>query len=94
MGQVKGPAQKLADYMIKMSLEHHSSEWAMGLEYELWNEIAGDQDLLSSEQITELTELAEWTGGWITMKYSPSGDTLEFLLIEDWKVKFKENRPF
>ncbi|MBU3918130.1 hypothetical protein KKA14_21585 [bacterium] len=94
MGKIKGPAQSLADYMIKMSLEHHNTEWAMGLEYELWHEINGNQDLLSTAQITKLKELAAWNKGWITMKYSSDGDTLDFMLLEEWKKKFRENNPF
>ncbi len=91
MGQIKGPAQKLADFMVKMSLEHYGSEWTMGLEYELWNEVNGNQDLLTDKQVGELKDLTEWTRGWVSMKYDSSGDRLEFLLLDDRKKKFKEN---
>ncbi len=93
MSLIKGPAQNLADYMIKLSLKHHNTEWAMGLEFELWNEMLGDQDILSSAEINELKELSKWCGGWITMTFVSGKETLEFMLLDDWKIKFKNENP-
>lgn len=94
MALVKGPAQQLADYMIRLSREYYHSEWAMGLEYELWNEINGGQDLLTDGEVAELLDLSRWCKGWVSMKYSSGGETLEFMLLDDWLTKFKENNPF
>ena len=32
---LKGPAQQLAEMMIRLSQKHYNQEWAYGLEYEL-----------------------------------------------------------
>ena len=92
---VKGPAQQLAELMINLSIKHYNQEWAFGLEYELWNEITGNQDLLSDNEIQKLHETAEWCGGWIVMAYGGEGkENLEFIELDDWKIKYRKNKPF
>lgn len=92
--RLKGPAQQLADLMIKLSMKYHHQEWAFGLEFELWNEISVGQDLLTDEEITKLAEMANWCNGWITMAYGGGTENLEFLLLEDWKEKYQKEKPF
>jgi hypothetical protein len=60
---IKGSAQQLVEYMVKLSQKHYGQEWAYGLEYELWNEVTGNQDLLSDEEINKLAEISEWCDG-------------------------------
>lgn len=91
---LKGPAQQLADLMIKLSIKHHNEEWAFGLEYELWNEITGEQDLLTDEEIRKLEDTAKWCGGWIYMSFGGGTENLKFLLLEEWKVKYDKENPF
>jgi hypothetical protein len=91
---IKGPAQQLADYMVKMCVKYHHSEWVMGLEFELWNEAIGYQDLLRPDEAAELMKLAEWCDGWVIMNYVAGKETLEFLPLTDWKIKFEKEKPF
>ena len=91
---LKGPAQQLADLMIKLSLKYHSQEWAFGLEYELWNEVNGGQDLLNDQEIESLKETSRWCNGWITMAYSGGEESLTYLLLDDWKLKYEKENPF
>ncbi|MBU2512627.1 hypothetical protein KJ966_14925 [bacterium] len=91
---LKGPAQQLADLMIKLSLKHYNKEWEFGLEFELWNEISGNQDLLSDAEVEKLKETSKWCGGWIYMSYSGGSETLEFIDLKDWKKKYREDKPF
>lgn len=92
--QVKGPAQQLADFMIKLSIKHYNTEWNFGFEYELWNEITGNQDILSAEEVSKLQEISEWCDGWIAMSYKNGKENLEFLSLDDWKVKYVKQKPF
>ncbi len=91
---LKGPAQQLAEYMIKLSIKHHTDEWTFGLEYELWNEITGNQDLLSDSEISKLQELSKWCGGWIIMSHGAGTENLTFLQLDDWKIEYEKNKPF
>lgn len=91
---LKGPAQQLAELMIKLSHKHYGQEWAFGLEYELWNEVRGDQDLLEDDEVSRLLETAEWCGGWITMAYVDGEEQLTFMETDRWKVRYQENKPF
>ncbi len=91
---LKGPAQQLADLMVKLSMKHHNKEWEFGLEYELWSEITGNQDFLDDEEIAKLAETSNWCGGWIYMSFSGGSETLEFEELEDWKRRYLENKPF
>lgn len=90
---VKGAAQQLADYMIKLSLKHYTKEWAFGLEYELWNEITGNQDILSDAEVERLVDLSNWCEGWITMSYAGGKENLEFLYLKEWERKFEKESP-
>jgi hypothetical protein len=92
--QIKGPAQQLADLMVKLSLKHYRKEWAFGLEYELWREITDHQDLLSDAEIMKLKEISDWCQGWITMAYIGGQENLEFVNLIDWKKRYKKNKPF
>jgi len=91
---LKGPAQQLADFMVKLSLKYHQKEWVFGLEYELWQEVIGDPDLLSAAEVDKLKETAEWCKGWIIMSYGSGKENLEFVNLDDWKKKYRENKPF
>ncbi len=91
---LKGPAQQLADLMIKMSLKYHSKEWEFGLEFELWKEMTEDQDLLTDEEISKLAETSKWCKGWITMAYKNGKEGLEYLLLDDWEEKYRKESPF
>ncbi len=92
--ELKGPAQQLAEFMIKLSNKHYYKEWAFGLEYELWSEISGNQDLLTDEEVSELKKTAEWCEGWITMAYLEGKEQLTFVDMDNWKVQYQENKPF
>jgi hypothetical protein len=91
---LKGAAQQLAEMMIKLSNKYHSSEWAFGLEYELWNEISGNQDLLSDAETIKLRETSVWCEGWITMAFLEGEEQLTFVDLERWQVQYRENKPF
>ncbi len=91
---LKGAAQQLAEMMIKLSQKHYNQEWAFGLEFELWNEISGNQDLLSSNEIEKLRESSEWCAGWITMELEGGEEALKFVDLDDWKNRYRENKPF
>jgi len=91
---LKGPAQQLAEMMIRLSQKHYHQEWAFGLEYELWNEVMGNQDLLSRDEIDKLRESSEWCNGWITMELEGGEENLKFVDLEDWKTRYRENKPF
>lgn len=91
---LKGAAQQLAEMMVKLSNKHYDKEWAYGLEYELWNEISGNQDLLSDAEVSKLRETSEWCEGWITMAYMEGEEQLTFVDLERWQVQFQENKPF
>ena len=91
---LKGPAQQLADYMIKLSIQHYQNEWTFGLEYELWNEITGNQDLLSDLEVEKLLDLSKWCDGWIFMSHSGGTENLVFIQLDDWKTKYLKNKPF
>ncbi len=91
---LKGPAQQLADMMIKLSTKYHNEEWIFGLEYELWSEINGGQDILTDAEIDKLAEIAKWCDGWIFMAYGGGTENLEFLLLEDWEKKYRQEKPF
>ncbi|MCP4752012.1 MAG: hypothetical protein GY866_14045 [Proteobacteria bacterium] len=91
---IKGPAQNLSDYMIKLSQKHYATEWALGLEYELWAEIEEGPDILSNAEIEKLKDLSEWCGGWIAMDYSRGSETLELVDLNDWREKYRDNKPF
>lgn len=92
--QLKGPAQQLAEMMIKLSNKHYGQEWAFGLEYELWSEISGNQDLLLDEEVSKLKETAEWCEGWITMAYLEGREQLTFVDMDKWKELYRNNKPF
>ena len=91
---LKGPAQQLADLMIKLSAKYHNKEWAFGLEYELWNEITGGQDILSDDEVAKLEETAKWCGGWIFMAYGGGTENLKFLMLDEWENKYQKEKPF
>lgn len=91
---LKGPAQQLADFMVKLSQKYHLKEWEFGWEFELWNEINGNQDLISDEEVTKLKELSDWCKGWIKMAYEGDNESLTFLLLNDWLDKFEKESPF
>lgn len=91
---LKGPAQQLAELMVKLSKKHYGQEWAFGLEYELWNEVTGNQDLLEDAEIAKLKETAEWCDGWITMAYLDGQEQLTFIDTDRWQVQYRENKPF
>ncbi len=91
---LKGAAQQLAEMMTSISSKHYSKEWAFGLEYELWNEITGNQDLLSDKEVSKLKETSEWCDGWITMAYLDGREQLTFVDLDRWRVQYKENKPF
>ena len=91
---LKGPAQQLAEVMIKLSQKHYNQEWAFGLEFELWSEINGNQDLLSHDEIAKLRDSSEWCGGWITMEFEGGEEALKFVDLDAWKTKYRENKPF
>ena len=77
-----GPAEQLADMMIKLSTKYYATEWMMGLEFELW----------TSEEANELKDMAEFCGGWITMNFQTN--ELEFATLENWRKTFYENNPY
>jgi hypothetical protein len=91
---LKGAAQQLAELMVKLSNQHHHSEWAFGLEYELWNEMMGNQDLLSDAEVGKLRETSERCEGWITMAYLEGEEQLTFVDLDRWKVQYRDNKPF
>lgn len=91
---LKGPAQQLADFMIQMSLKYHNEEWTFGLEYELWNEVTGEQDLLSDQEIAKLKELSDWCNGWVIMSLGGGTENLKFLMLNDWEEKYQNEKPF
>ncbi len=90
--KITGQAQQLADIMIQMSTKYYSTEWMMGVEFELWNEVLGNQDLLSTSEITKLKDLSIACDGWIMMNYQSKG--LEFISLSGWKKTFREKNPF
>ncbi|MCG8339589.1 MAG: hypothetical protein MJE63_34200 [Proteobacteria bacterium] len=91
---LKGPAQQLADLMIKLSQKYHNQEWAFGLEFELWREVVEEQDILTDDEINKLDEMSKWCKGWITMAFKDGEEGLEFLLLEDWEEKYQKEKPF
>jgi hypothetical protein len=91
---LKGPVQQLADYMIKLSIKLHAEEWTFGLEYELWNEINGNQDFLSDSEVDKLKEMSKWCDGWIAMAHNGGTENLVFMQLEDWKSEYRANKPF
>ena len=91
---LKGPAQQLAELMIKLSNKHYNNEWAFGLEYELWSEISGNQDLLEDDEVLKLKETADWSEGWITMAYLEGREQLTFVDMDMWKIQYRDNKPF
>jgi len=93
--ELKGPAQQLAELMINLSIKHYNQEWAFGLEFELWNEVTGNPDILSHAEIKKLSDTSEWCGGWITMAYGQEGtENLQFVDLGDWKILYQKNKPF
>lgn len=91
---LKGPAQQLADFMIKMSLKYYNEEWTFGLEFELWKEISGGQEMLSDEEVNRLKELAKWCNGWVLMSLGGGTENLTFMLLDDWRDKYQNENPF
>ena len=91
---LKGPAQQLAELMIRLSTKHYNNKWAFGLEYELWNEITGNQDLLTDDEVARLKETSDWCEGWITMAYRDGKEQLTFIDRDRWKVQYQSDKPF
>ncbi len=91
---LKGPAQQLADLMIKLCQKHYNKEWEFGLEFQLWSEITDNQDLLDDAEVAKLDETSKWCGGWIAMSYSGGSETLEFVELDEWKRRYQEDKPF
>lgn len=87
------PGQKaLADYISELSEEAYSAGWMEGVEFTLWTAVIGDQRSFGRLQITEkmlqrLKDLSADCKGWI---YFDESNEESFLLIEQWKKKFRE----
>ncbi len=90
--KITGKAQQLADTMVQLSIKYYATEWMMGLEFELWNEVLGNQDLLTESESTKLKDLSMTCDGWIKMNYL--NDNLEFISLNGWKKTFREKKPF
>lgn len=89
---IKGTAQQLAEAMANISQQYYKENWAMGLEFELWNEITGTPSLLSQEEADKLHELVERCQGWIRMNYST--DNLEFVSQNTWIEIYTNENPY
>ncbi len=90
--KITGKAQQLADVMVQLSVKYYATEWMMGLEFELWNEVLGNQDLLTASEATKLKDLSVTCDGWVSMKYPD--ENLEFISLSGWKKIFREKNPF
>ncbi len=90
--KITGIAQQLADEMVHLSIKYYATEWMMGLEFELWNEVLGNQDLLTEAEASNLKDLSTACDGWITMNFA--NDNLEFISLSGWKKTFREKNPF
>jgi hypothetical protein len=90
--KITGKAQQLADEMIRLSIKYYATEWMMGIEFELWNEVLGNQDLLTEAEASKLKDLSTSCDGWISMNFSD--DNLEFISLSGWKKTFREKNPF
>ncbi len=90
--KITGQAQQLADLMVKISMKQYATEWMMGIEFELWNEIHSQRDILTDEEASKLKDLADSCKGWITMNFETDG--LEFMSLDLWKKTFRDKNPF
>ena len=89
---IKGPAQKLAQYMTQLSKKHHKKQWMAMLEFELWREINEKAEFLSSMEVKMLKSLSSKAGGWVIMDYKTK--ELEFLNKGRWVTHYLQNNPF
>ena len=89
---IKGTAQQLAEAMANISIKHYREKWAIGLEFELWGEINGNQNLLNTDEAKKLSDVAEICDGWIRMN-NRTGN-LEFLSTDVWANIFENENPY
>ncbi len=89
---IKGYAQKLAQYMTKLSKKYHKDSWIAQLEFELWREITAKPEFLNASEVRSLKSMASSAGGWIKMDYKTK--ELEFMNTGRWQEHFKKNNPF
>ena len=90
--EVKGFAQTLAEYMVEMSKKYYGTQWMDQLEFELWNELAGEPDMLEADEVEKLRQLSGNCDGWVMMKLGT--DELSFLSLSAWREFYRENKPF
>lgn len=90
--QIKGVAQSLADFMVKLSRKYYQDDWIPQFEFELWNEISEEPELLDERETEMLKNLHEAAAGWVKMDYRTQ--ELEFLTTPQWMDFFNKNKPF
>ncbi|OGG95000.1 MAG: hypothetical protein A2527_06585 [Candidatus Lambdaproteobacteria bacterium RIFOXYD2_FULL_50_16] len=90
--QIKGYAQNLAEYMVKLSNKYYSDRWMVQLEYELWRDLVDEPEILEAAEVKKLREIAETAGGWVLMDYQTN--ELEFMNTGRWLEHYKKNKPF
>lgn len=86
----EGVARQLADYMMQLSEKYYADEWMLGIDIELWNEVQGQNDLLTPDELEKLKALSAECNGWVTMNLN--NDNLEFLSLDRWQRKLKSGR--
>ncbi len=65
----KDSAHRLSEVMSEISEEHYCAGWLSGLEYSLWEVLEGNRKAfaagkMTDEEIQELRDLRERSGGW------------------------------
>ncbi|MDX2469399.1 MAG: hypothetical protein QNL04_02350 [SAR324 cluster bacterium] len=90
--EIKGFAQTLAEYMTEMSRKYYGSSWMDQLEFELWNELSGEDDMLEPEEIAKLKQLSQNCDGWIMKNLRE--DNLSFMTLGSWREFYRANKPF
>lgn len=89
--------QRLASFMSELSEEGWSAAWMEGLEFALWEAVAGSRKTFgrlefSSKHIQQLRSLSEACGGWIIFD-DESEET--WVPADEWKRRFaaRSRRP-
>ena len=89
---IKGTPQQLAEMLSKLSMKYYSEDWVLHWEFEAWNEIHGDADVLNDSEIKKLKELSERSDGWIVMDYQKN--QLTYMSMASWKPHYRKHKPF
>ncbi|HQR45124.1 MAG TPA: hypothetical protein PLB02_03835 [Thermoanaerobaculia bacterium] len=83
------PQRRLADYMSKLSEEAYGASWMAGLEYALWELLAGERNeygrlVFTDQHRTRIRQLSDDCGGWIVFDDETEETWLE---VGDWQAR-------